>query len=71
MRVLPAVISLELESTERGDVLAVDFKQYNFIASEYLTCNVLHKELQLTTIDMCELHKHITAEYRWRVLLKN
>ena len=52
---LPAVItSLEREASERGDALAIGLskvvKQYNFVASLYMMCDVLPKISQLSCI---------------------
>ena len=71
-RVLPAVIaSLEREAEERGEALAVGLsrvvQRYNFIGTLYMMCDALPKVsrlsriFQLSTLDMSELHKHVST----------
>ena len=72
VKVLPALEAyLEQEASERGDMLVVGLskvvKKYKFIASLYLMCDALpivsHFSciFQVTTIDMSDLHKHVTV----------
>ena len=81
VKVLPAVItSLEREASERGDALAIGLckvvKQYNFISTLYMMCDILppvsrlSRMFQSSTIDLGMMDSLVSSTIQSLELLK-